>query len=409
MTETTSKATEALRVGVIGIGQRAEIAQHVGATDTPARLVLAVDTTEAGRARAAASFGPDVRVVDRLEDALDAGLDAAIVTTPDDTHAAVAIPLLEAGVAVYLEKPMAITLEDCDRLLQTAARTGTPLYVGHNMRHMSVVRQMKALIDDGAIGEVKAVWCRHFVGNGGDFYFKDWHAERSRVNSLLLQKASHDLDVMHWLSGRYTQRVTAMGALTVYGGVTDRRSHEGELMPEWFSHDNWPPEAQTGLNPVIDVEDVSMMLMDLGDGVTASYEQCHFTPDYWRNYTVIGTRGRLENFGDTPGGVIRVWNRRHDWQLAGDVEVAIEGEGEGHEQADVRTMSEFLRHVATGAPTEVSVIAARNAVAAGALAAESLRDGGTPRDVPPLAPELVARLQAPRTVSSRTPAPASSN
>ena len=108
--------------------------------------------------------------------------------------------------------------------------------------------------------------------------------------------------------------------------------------------------------------------------------------------TVIGTRGRLENFGDTPGGVIRIWNRRHDWQLAGDVEVPIEGEGEGHEQADVRTMAEFLRHVATGAPTEVSLIAARDAVAAGALAAESLRDGGTPREVPPLPADLLSRL-----------------
>jgi predicted dehydrogenase len=398
---------DALRVAVIGVGQRAEIAQHVGATDTPAQLVLAVDPTEAGRARAARSFGPEVRIVERLEDALDAGLDAAIVTTPDDTHAAVAIPLLEAGIAVYLEKPMAITVADCDLLLETAARTGTPLYVGHNMRHMSVVRQMKALIDDGAIGDVKSVWCRHFVGNGGDFYFKDWHAERAHVNSLLLQKASHDLDVIHWLSGRYTRRVTALGALTVYGDVADRGSHDGEVMPEWFSYDNWPPETQTGLNEVIDVEDVSMMLMDLGDGVTASYEQCHFTPDYWRNYTVIGTRGRLENFGDTPGGVIRVWNRRHDWQLAGDVEVPIEGEGEGHDQADVRTMAEFLRHVATGAPTEVSVVAARNAVAAGALAAESLRDGGTPRDVPALSPDLLARLDSPsRTASSAArPAP----
>ncbi|MGN6444091.1 Gfo/Idh/MocA family protein [Amnibacterium sp.] len=400
---TGTAGTTALRVGVIGVGQRAEIAQHVGSTDTPARLVLAVDPTEAGRARAVRSFGRDVRVVASVGDGIGDELDAAIVTTPDDTHAAVAIPLLEAGVAVYLEKPMAITLEDCDRLLDTAARTGTPLYVGHNMRHMSVVRQMKALIDDGAIGEVKSIWCRHFVGNGGDFYFKDWHAERRHVNSLLLQKASHDLDVMHWLAGRSTKRVTALGALTVYGAVQDRGMHEGQVMPDWFSHDNWPPEAQTGLNPVIDVEDVSMMLMDLGDGVTASYEQCHFTPDYWRNYTVIGTRGRLENFGDTPGGVIRIWNRRHDWQLAGDVEVPIEGEGAGHEQADVRTMAEFLRHVATGAPTEISLIAARDAVAAGALAADSLRDGGRPRDVPPLPADLIARLDArSQSSSSRT-------
>jgi predicted dehydrogenase len=397
-----SDRTDGLRVAVIGVGQRAEIAQHIGSTDTPARLVLAVDPTEAGRARAARSFGPGVRVVARLEEAIDAGLDAAVVTTPDDTHAAIALPLLEAGIAVYLEKPMAITVADCDRLLEAAARTGTPLYVGHNMRHAAVVRQMKALIDEGAIGDVKTVWCRHFVGNGGDFYFKDWHAERARVNSLLLQKASHDLDVIHWLTGRYTRRVTALGALTVYGGVTDRRSHEGEVMPDWFSFDNWPPEEQTGLNPVIDVEDVSMMLMDLGDGVTASYEQCHFTPDYWRNYTVIGTRGRLENFGDTPGGVIRIWNRRRDWALAGDVEVPIEGEGEGHEQADVRTMAEFLRHVATGAPTAVSVIAARNAVAAGALAAESMRDGGAPRDVPQLDAGLIARFEPSGTASTAT-------
>ena len=40
--------------------------------------------------------------------------------------------------------------------------------------------------------------------------------------------------------------------------------------------------------------------MTLDNGVQASYEQCHFTPDYWRNYTVIGTEGRLENFGATP-------------------------------------------------------------------------------------------------------------
>ena len=108
---------------------------------------------------------------------------------------------------------------------------------------------------------------------------------------------------------------------------------------------------------------------------------------------MIGTRGRLENFGDTPGGVIRIWNRRRDWSLAGDIEIPIEGEGEGHEQADVLTMAEFLRHVATGAPTAVSPIAAREAVAAGALAADSLRDGSTPRDIPQLDPALVAHFR----------------
>ncbi len=54
------------------------------------------------------------------------------------------------------------------------------------MRHMELVIQMKKLIDEGGIGEVKVGWCRHFVGYGGDAFFKDWHADRSKSTSLLL-------------------------------------------------------------------------------------------------------------------------------------------------------------------------------------------------------------------------------
>ena len=160
-------------------------------------------------------------------------------------------------------------------------------------------------------------------------------------------------------------------------------------MPDWFSFDNWPPAAATGLNPVVDVEDVSMMLMTLGNGVMASYQQCHFTPDYWRNYTVIGTEGRLENVGDTAGGVVKVWNRRHEWAVDGDAEYPIPGVASGHEDADLATMREFLAHVVHGTPTVVSPLAARAAVAAGALAAASIRDGSRPFDVPDLPAHVV--------------------
>ena len=96
-------------------------------------------------------------------------------------------------------------------MLQAAYESGARLYVGHNMRHMPVVQTMRQLIQDGAIGDVKAIWCRHFVGHGGDFYFKDWHADRRRTTSLLLQKGAHDIDVMHWLADGYTTRVERDG------------------------------------------------------------------------------------------------------------------------------------------------------------------------------------------------------
>ena len=102
---------------------------------------------------------------------------------------------------------------------------------------------MRELIQAGAIGEVKAIWCRHFVGNGGDFYFKDWHADRRNTTGLLLQKGAHDIDVIHWLADAYTQRVTAMGELTVYGDITRAGTPAGLRMTDWFD-DNWPPSSR---------------------------------------------------------------------------------------------------------------------------------------------------------------------
>ncbi|WP_308470019.1 Gfo/Idh/MocA family protein [Kineococcus rubinsiae] len=386
-----------LSVAVVGTGARAEIGRHVPAARPGSRVTAVVDTSPEGRVRARTLF-PDVpdAAVHADHHALVAagGVDAAVVTTPDHTHADIAVDLLRAGIALYLEKPLATTLADADRVLAAAAETGTALYVGHNFRHSAVVRTMKGVVDRGEIGEVKAVWVRHFVGHGGDFYFKDWHADRRRTGSLLLQKGSHDLDVVHHLAGGYTRRVVGMGDLAVYGGITDRRERTGETMPDWFSLDNWPPASQTGLNPVVDVEDVSMVLMTLGNGVLASYQQCHFTPDYWRNYTVIGTEGRLENFGDTAGGVVRVWDRRHEWAAEGDREHPIGGVAVGHEDADLAAVTEFLAHVADGTPTLVSPVAAREAVAAGALAAQSLRAGSVPLAVPELPAHVLAHFAA---------------
>jgi predicted dehydrogenase len=378
-----------LRLAVIGTGSRSQIGLHAAEALPGTQVVATVDTAEAGRARSRAVFGDVPTYTTVTELVAHGGVDAAVVTTPDATHVEVATELLRAGIAVYLEKPLAITVEGADAVLAAAAQTQTPLYVGHNFRHSGVVRALRAVIARGEIGEVKAIWCRHFVGNGGDYYFKDWHAERKQVNSLLLQKASHDIDVIHHLAGGYTRRVVGMGDLMVYGDVTDRGTHDGQSMEDWFSFDNWPPAAQTGLNPVVDVEDVSMMMMRLDNGVLASYQQCHFTPDYWRNYTVIGTEGRAENVGDTAGGVVKVWNRRREWQVAGDREYPIEGVTSGHSDADLITMTEFLQHVAAGAPTTLSPVAAREAVATGALAAESLRHGSRPYDVPALPEDLI--------------------
>ncbi|GAB3187033.1 Gfo/Idh/MocA family protein [Nesterenkonia suensis] len=375
-------STVPLRIGLIGLGLRSGLAQHVETSETAA-VVTGVCDPLPDRRRRGKEAHPEAQAFASVEELLASGVDAVLVTTPDWTHEEITVTCLRQGVPVFVDKPLAITAEGCDRVLEVARDTGTKVFVGHNMRHMPVVTAMRRLIADGEIGEVQAVWCRHFVGHGGDYYFKDWHADRRNTTGLLLQKGAHDIDVIHWLAGGRTERVNAMGALAIYGGIQSRGGQGEKLLGEWFDPTQWPPAEQTGLNDVVDVEDISMVHMQLDNGVLASYQQCHFTPDYWRNYTVIGTHGRLENFGDSEGAVIKVWNSgRSGYRLDADREVTVESESGGHGGADPRLIAEFLAFIGRGAPTQTSPVAARDAVATGCAATQSLRGGGAAVDVP---------------------------
>lgn len=358
--------------------------------DGHVEVVASCDPLPGARARAQERFGEQVLATTSLDEFIGAGMDAAFITSPDYLHAEQACELLEAGIAVFVDKPLATTLEDADRVLQTAWRTGTRLYVGHNMRHMPVFRLMRDLVVAGRIGEVKAVWCRYFVGDGGERFFKDWHADRTKVNSLLLQKGAHDIDIIHWLANGYSRRVSAMGGLTVYGQIDDRMDRTGQMISEWLDRDaNWPPLSIKGLNPVVDVEDLSMMTMALDNGVYATYSECHYTPDYWRSYTVIGTEGRIENFGLGEGGEVRLWNRRTVYKPEGDEAFPIPFSPGMHNGADPALLQEFLKFVRDGGATETSPVAGREAVAAASTATESLRGSSAALPVPALPEELV--------------------
>lgn len=370
-----------LQLGVIGSGGRGgHLAQIAHRPGKGARIVACCDNNPATLTKNREDFGAGVFTTSSIPALLEQKLDAVIIGTPDFLHEEQALAVLKHGLAIYLEKPMALTTAACDRILAAAKKHRARLYVGHNMRHMTFVRKMKDLIDDGVIGDVKACWCRHFVGHGGDFYFRDWHADRRYVNSLLLQKAAHDIDVIHWLCGGYSRTVNALGGLTVYGDLPGRLPPVAG--PRRLTRDKqwmkvYPPTKSRGLNHKIDVEDLSSMQMELDNGVFATYAQCHYSPDYWRNYTVIGTEGRLENFGNgEPGTHLKLWNKRASYNANGDKIYKFPVEKGSHGGADPKIMAEFLRYVRHGGKTDTSPLAARESIAAGCAATDSLRAGG---------------------------------
>lgn len=377
-----------LNFAVVGPHGRGRISLLVHRPDEGLRLVAACAKHLANLENYKEQCGGDFLLTTEYRDLLtNPSIDAIFVCSPDNLHAEHAIAALDAGKHVFLEKPMAITIAECDAILAAEKRSSGKLYVGHNMRFFPVVRKMREWIEEGRIGRVEAVWCRHFISYGADAYFKDWHSERKNTTSLLLQKGAHDIDVIHYLAGGHTRRVVGMGKLSVYNEVTDRR-REDEIVSVAFNNKNWPPLSQKGLSPVIDVEDHSMILMQLANGVQASYMQCHYTPDDVRNYTVIGTEGRIENYGDhsSPGHLahIHLWNSRRGYSEHGNEVFAVPSIEGSHGGADPLLLDDFIS-VLRGNPSQgASLTDARMAVATGCLGAESLRNGNQPQDIPPI-------------------------
>ena len=320
-----------------------------------------------------------------------ADVDVVMVCTPDHLHAEHAIAALNAGKDVFLEKPMGITIAECDAIIAAAKSNHAKLYVGHNMRFFPMVQKMKELIHAGRIGRVEAIWCRHFISYGGDSYFKDWHSERKNTTGLLLQKGAHDIDIIHYLAGGHTKRVVGMGKLSVYNETQHRRKPDEVVPTDHGMNENWPPLSNKGFSPVIDVEDHSMIMMQLDNGVQASYQQCHYTPDDCRNYTVIGTEGRLENYGDystaTRLCTIHLWNCRMGYMEHGNEVFRIPKIPGTHGGADPFLMEDFLNFLRTGERKGASIKDARMSVATGCLGTESLRNNSTAFDIPKLALE----------------------
>lgn len=127
-----------------------------------------------------------------------------------------------------------------------------------------------------------------------------------------------------------------------------------------------------------------MITMRLSNGVFASYQQCHYTPDACRNYTVIGTKGRLENYGDySPKADIQVWIQagRH-FRLEGDITYRVDASDSAHGGADPLIVQSFLDAIRGVYDVWSTPQAARYSVAAGCKGADSIRNGGMVESVP---------------------------
>ncbi|XP_010873960.2 uncharacterized protein zgc:154075 [Esox lucius] len=143
--------------------------------------------------------------------------DAVFICTPDRHHKDPAVALAKKGYHILLEKPMAVSAEDCAEIVRTCIQSGVMLTVCHVLRYDPVIRKIKVLLDSGVIGDVAHIQHLEPVGFfhfAHSFVRGNWRNEAESSFSLLA-KSCHDIDLIHhWAGGRSCLKVSSFGSLS---------------------------------------------------------------------------------------------------------------------------------------------------------------------------------------------------
>ena len=175
------------------------------ATYDDVRLVACWDDDTVRGATTAAKYA--MRYSPHLEELLNnPDVQAVIVTCETNRHAAMVLAAAAAGKHILCQKPMALTLADCDRMAAAVESAGVKFMMAYQMRHDPSNQKIKALIDGGAVGKISLVRRRHCI----PVLFNDafvtgptrWHLDPAQNMGMFMDDASHATDFLHWMLGK---------------------------------------------------------------------------------------------------------------------------------------------------------------------------------------------------------------
>jgi UDP-N-acetyl-2-amino-2-deoxyglucuronate dehydrogenase len=203
------------RVGMAVVGCGAISHWHLDALErssAPIDVVAAVDPIDDNAERTAARTGAST--YSSLDAAIDAGgFDAALIAVPHHLHEAVATRALGAGLHVLLEKPLAPSVDACDRILAAAESAGTVFMVAENAQYWPEVLTARRLITDGAIGEVVTARAATFFPALDEFYGgpSPWRFDRAAAGGgVVIDTGSHWLRPLRMWLGEVEEVVAAL-------------------------------------------------------------------------------------------------------------------------------------------------------------------------------------------------------
>jgi predicted dehydrogenase len=241
---------ETLGFGIVGCGLISQFHGQAIRHTAGAQLISATDLNTERLQKFCSEFGcePAPSFEAMLE---DPRVQVINVCTPNALHAQFAVPAMDAGKHVVVEKPPEMTLEKCDQMLAARDRNGVKLAICLQCRMRKATRAIKKAIDDGRFGRIMAAdtymkWYRSM-----DYYLMDdWRQKRDQGAGVTIQHAFHYIDLLHHLAGEVS---------TVQAFMTNLAHPEVQLEDTLFAHLEYANgaqgivEASTACWPGIDV------------------------------------------------------------------------------------------------------------------------------------------------------------
>ncbi len=345
--------------------------------------------------------------------------DVMIVSTMDRQHVDHAIPALERGYHVLMEKPISPDIGKCREMLEAAAQhPDQHVILCHVLRYTQFYNALKDIISSGKIGKVVSICANENVAywhQAHSFVRGNWR-NSDQTSPMILQKSCHDMDILTWLIGQPCKAVSSIGGIELFkeerapegstpyclGGckVKENCIFDAEKIyitskktgvrsgSEWLSSilcvDGTEEAVRAALeqgqygrcvfhcdNNVVDHQQTNLLMED---GSTISFTMCAFTEDCYRTFKAMGTLGEIE--ADMKSNTIRVRVFGQEEELIDLKKLAQDLKGHGG--GDSGIIADFLDMLLDNAPPTERTTTLVNSMESHyiALAAEESRKAG---------------------------------
>jgi predicted dehydrogenase len=310
--------------------------------------------------------------------------EAVLVTVPDRYHKDVAVPCFEAGKHVMLEKPMALTADDCRAILRAHEKARRVLQIGFVLRCTPFYRRIKEVVSGGRLGQVMGIQAAEHLGlSHSSAYMRRWHRQRANSGSFLLTKCSHDLDLLSWLTGSRPSAVASFGDNNFF--LPDKQPAEycsacpvRETCPYRFdggfvymTDEEKADPSKCGFDrcvytPDKDIVDNQVCILEFANGVRATFALQLFHPRGGRSIAISGTEGFLSGWMEDH----RVRVEFNDGRPPETHDLTAEVAG-GHGGGDARFVDEFVEAVRAGTEPVTDLLAGLASTVVGAAIEEA--------------------------------------